>query len=341
MNQRLTIADVADLAGVSYQTVSRVINNKPDVSSTTRQRVLGIIDETGYRPSYLARGLATARTATIGLVVPDISNPYFSDLARGVEQAGQAHGYSVLLCNTDEDPEREIEVLKMLDEKQVDGVIVSGLRQDSVNLQRALSRFRAVVLVNRHLNGKTIPAVIVDDVAGGYLATEHLLKLGRTMIGYVAGPKNAYSGIHRARGYRQALDEAGIVSEAGWVQHCAPTVAGGEEATRILLSDYPDLSALFCYNDLVAVGALRACAALGQRVPEDIAIVGYDDIMLAALVSPALTTCRIPRSKMGSQAMTMLLACIDGGGESCGEIVFAPELIVRVSAPASTQQEEA
>jgi len=186
-----------------------------------------------------------------------------------------------------------------------------------------------------------MPAVIVDDVAGGYLATQHLLNLGCSAIGYVAGPKNAYSGIHRARGYRQALDEVGIVSEAGWVQNCAPTVAGGEEATRILLDAFPEISALFCYNDLVAVGALRTCAALGRRVPEDIAIVGYDDIMLAALVSPALTTCRIPRSEMGSQAMTMLLACIDDGVEPCGEIVVAPELIVRASAPTHPRQGEA
>jgi len=341
VNQRLTIAGVADLAGVSYQTVSRVINNKPDVSLSTRQRVLGIIDETGYRPSHLARGLATARTATVGLVVPDISNPYFSDLARGVELAGHALGYSVLLCNTDEDPEREIEVLNILDEKQVDGVIVSGLRQDNADLQRALSRFRGVVLVNRHLDGMTMPAVIVDDIGGGYMATRHLLNLGRTAIGYIAGPTNSYSGDRRAQGYRRALEEAGFVHEIGRVQHCAPTVAGGEEATCALLGAYPELSALFCYNDLVAVGALRACAALGRRVPDDMAIVGFDDIMLAALVSPALTTCGVPRSEMGSQAMTMLLACINDGGEPRDEIVVAPELIVRSSAPAPDHRENA
>lgn len=329
--RRVTIDDVAKLAGVSYQTVSRVINDKPDVSAATRQRIQNIIAETGYRPSHIARSLATARTATIGLVVPDISNPFFSAIARGVEQVAAAQGYTVLLCSTGEDASRELDVLHMLDERYVDGVIVCGLREEDALLQQALSPFRAVVLVNRRLAGETIPAIMVDDVLGGYVATQHLLQLGHTAVGFMAGPTTSYSGAKRRQGYNQALAEAGIVRQDGWIQHCIPTVAGGEAAARQLLASHPELSALFCYNDLVAVGAMRHCMTAGWRVPEEIAIVGFDDIMLAGLISPALTTCHVPRVEMGSQAVSMLFDCMKDDPGACQEIVVDPELVVRAS----------
>lgn len=338
----MTIDDVAKLAGVSYQTVSRVINNKPYVSTATRQRVQEVIAETGYRPSPIARSLATSRTATIGLVVPDISNPYFSAVARGVEQVAYAHNYNVLLCNTGEDASRELEVLHTLDERFVDGVIACGLRQEDKPLQEALVNFRAIVLVNRRFVHKADPAIMIDDVLGGYIATQHLLQIGHRAVGFMAGPTNSYSGVRRLQGYEQALAEWSIDRQPGWIQHCIPTVAGGEAAAQSLFADHPELSALFCYNDLVAVGVLRHCAATGRRVPEDMAIVGYDDIMLAAMVSPPLTTCHVPREKMGSWAVSMLLAYINDENEKPGEMVVTPELVVRASTlgmgtPVSTQ----
>ncbi len=332
--RRVTIDDVADLAGVSYQTVSRVINNRPDVRDATREHVQKVIDETGYRPSHIARSLVTARTATIGLVVPDISNPFFSAIARGAEQVASANCYTILLCNTGEDASREIEVLNMLHERYVDGVIVCGLRQEELPLQTALSQFRAVVLVNRRLEGIRFPAVLVDDLLGGYLASQHLIKMGHTAIGFVAGPITSYSGIKRLQGYEQALAEAGIESQDDWVQHCLPTLEDGEKAAHLLLNTRPELSALLCYNDLVALGALRYCAASGRSVPEDIAIAGFDDIMLASVVSPALTTCHAPREELGSLAVSMLLDCINDEVEKCDEIVVKPELIIRASTSA-------
>ena len=332
MNQRrMTISDVAELAGVSYQTVSRVINNKPDVSASTRQRIQDIIAETGYRPSRIARSLVTAHTATIGLIVPDISNPFFSAIARGVEQVASAQGYTVILCSTSEDVSRELEILHMLDERYVDGVIVCGLREEDTLLQKALSPFRAVVLVNRRLADETIPAIMVNDVLGGYMAVQHLLKLGHTDIGFMAGPISSYSSARRLQGYEQALAEAGIVHPTDWVQHCIPTVAGGETAAHSLLTNHPELSALFCHNDLVAVGAMRNCMATGRRVPEDMAIVGFDDIMLASLMSPSLTTCHVPRVEIGSQAVSMLFDCMKDDVGRCQEIVIDPELVVRAS----------
>ncbi len=333
--RRVTIDDVAELAGVSYQTVSRVINNRPDVRDATRERVQQVIDETGYRPSHIARSLVTARTATIGLVVPDISNPFFSAIARGAEQVASANKYIILLCNTGEDASREIEVLNMLHERYVDGVIVCGLRQKEAPIQTALSQFRAVVLVNRRFKEIRFPAVLVDDLLGGYLASQHLIKMGHTAIGFVAGPFTSYSGIKRLQGYEQALAEAGIEPEDDWVQHCLPTVEDGEKAAHLLLNKRPELSALLCYNDLVALGALRYCAASGRSVPEDIAIAGFDDIMLASVVSPALTTCHAPRKELGSMAVSMLLDCINDQEDKCDEIVVKPELVIRASTSAT------
>lgn len=329
--RRVTIDDVADLAGVSYQTVSRVINNRPDVREATRQRVQEVIDETGYRPSHIARSLATSRTSTIGLVVPDISNPFFAVIARGAEQVATERDYTILLSSTNEDVSREVEVLNMLDERYVDGVIVCGFRQKDELLQEALSHFKAVVLVNRRLDGEVLPAVLVDDALGGYLVTRHLLQEGHTAVGFLAGPSNSYSGAGRLRGYEQALAEAGITPEKGWVKHCTPTVYHGQEAACELLETRRELSALFCFNDLVALGALRGCDALGFRVPADVAIAGFDDIMLAGVVSPALTSCRVPREEMGRLAASMLLDCIDKGAGCCSEIVVKPELAVRSS----------
>ncbi|MDX1412969.1 MAG: LacI family DNA-binding transcriptional regulator [Candidatus Promineifilaceae bacterium] len=332
--RRVTISDVAELAGVSYQTVSRVINDSPNVSSETRRRVQEVISDTGYRPSHIARSLVSARTATLGLVIPDISNPFFSALARGADQIASENEYSILLANTGEDASREQSLLNLLNERYVDGVIVCGSRLDDTSLFETLSPFEAAVLVNRRLEEEFVPAVVVDDVAGGRLITDHLLQMGHRAIGFVAGPRASYSGQQRLLGYRSSLAAAGIEPMPLWVQHCLPTTDAGEQATRQLLKSCPEITALFCYNDLVALGALRYCASTDRMVPSDISIAGYDDIMLANVVSPALTTCHVPRFEVGRLAASMLLDCIEKRVENCSEILIQPELIVRESTAA-------
>jgi len=327
------MADVAREAGVSLMTVSRVINNKGDVSPTTRQHVLEVVEQLGYRPSGIARGLATHRTGTLGLVVIDVANPFFADVARGAEQQAYAEGYNVFLCNTDEDPLREVAVLQSLEEKRVDGVVLCSSRLDESELQAALAPHPAAVLVNRRLEGNGAGSVLIDDETGGWMATQHLLHVGHQAIGFLAGPPASHSGRERAKGYRAALAAAGLSYNPTWTSHCSPVVQGGQETAGELLTTYPELTALFCYNDLVAVGALRACADLGRRVPDDLAIVGFDDISLAALVTPPLTTCRVPRHELGAQAMQLLLNQIDGCLEGYEEVVFRPELVIRASAP--------
>jgi LacI family transcriptional regulator len=346
--KRATIEDVARAAGVSRQTVSRAINDLGEISPRTRARVLRIAEEMGYRPSSIARGLATRRTRTLGLVIPDVANPFFSDVARGAEHEGYAGGYNVFLCNTDEDPERELAVLRSLEEKRVDGVVLCSSRLDDDELRQVVARQSAVVLVNRRLeparaeNG--VGTVMLDDVAGGRMATQHLVDGGHRAVGFLAGPPASRSGRSRAEGYRAACTAADLSYSPTWTVPCPAGVDGGHQAARDLLTARPELTALFCYNDLVAVGALRACAGLGRQVPDDLALVGFDDIMLAALVTPPLTTCHVPRYELGVQAMRLLLNQIGGcpdranqGPEAeqnpCAEIVLRPELVVRASAP--------
>lgn len=327
------MADVARGAGVSLMTVSRVINDKEGVSAVTRQRVLDQIELLGYRPSSIARGLATRRTGTLGLVVPDVANPFFADVAQGVEHVAYAEGYNVFLCNTEEDPKRELAVLDSLEEKRVDGLVLCSSRLGEDNLRAVVSRHPTVVLVNRKLVEEGLHSVLLDDEAGGRLSAQSLLKAGHRAFGFLAGPAVSHSGRERARGHRAALAEAGLAHDARRVRHCAPDVRGGQEAARELLSVHPGITALLCYNDLVAVGALQACAELGRQVPQDVAVVGFDDIPLAALVSPALTTCRVPRYELGTESVRLLLSQIDGCSDGCEEIVLQPELVLRSSAP--------
>jgi len=333
MAKRVTIVDVAREAGVSVMTVSRAINNKDGISEATRLRIKAIAEELGYRPSDIARSLVIDRTGTIGLVVMDNSNPFYSEVARGVEHEAYARGYNVFLCNTEEDPEREFTVLRSLEEKRVDGVILCTPRLDEDMLQTALKQHAAVVMINRRLPGQKFGSVVLNDERGGQLATEHLLSRGHKNIGFLAGPKRSSASPRRAKGYRAALEAAGITPRPEWEQHCIPMVATAREEACNLIMRQLELTAIFCFNDLCAVGALQACATLGRRVPDDVAIVGYDDIPLAELVTPALTTCHIPKYEIGSQAMQLLLNHINGCEEACEDVVIEPELIIRASAP--------
>jgi len=330
---RITMADVAREAGVSLMTVSRVINNKGDVSAETRQQVLEIIERLGYRPSGVARSLATQRTGTLGLVVPDVGNPFLSGVARGAEDQAYTEGYNVLLCNTNEDPQREIAALQSLEEKRVDGLVLCSSRLAETLLQPLLARHPAAVLVNRRLRGNGIGAVLINDEAGCRMAAEHLLQAGHRAIGFLAGPAASYSGQQRALGYRAALAAASLPYDSTRVRNCTAFVEGGLAAARELLVAHPELTALVCYNDLVAVGTLQACAELGRRVPDDLAVTGFDDIPLMDQITPALTTCHVPRHDMGAQAMRLLLDCINGRLEGCRDIVLPVELVIRASAP--------
>ena len=331
MTRRTTMSDVAREAGVSLMTVSRVLNRKGEVSPETRQRVLDVIARLDYRPSGVARSLVTQRTHTIGLVVPDNANPFFSEVARGVEHAAYAEGYNVFLCNTDEELPRERAVLHSLEEKRVDGLVLCSSRLEDDELGSVIARHPAVVLVNRRLEG--VAAVLMDDELGGRMATEHLLRTGRRRVGFLSGPTASRSGRQRVTGYLAAFDAADLPHSSAWMRPCAPTVEGGRQVARELLAAHPGLTAVLCYNDLVAVGALQACAELNCAVPDQLAVAGFDDIPLAALVTPSLTTCRAPRYELGCEAMRLLLDRISASSPEHAAVVLQPQLVVRASAP--------
>jgi LacI family transcriptional regulator len=330
-HNRVTIADVAQAAGVSTQTVSRVINGKSELSPGTRAHVLSVIERLGYRPSSIARGLATSRTHTLGLVVPDIANPFFPELARGAEDAAREHGYGVFVCNTGERPDQEAAALDLLHDRRVDGIIVSSSRLPDDRLHPLLARGRAAVLVNRPAPPAIASTVRVDDADGTRQAVAHLLARGRRSLALINGPATSYSAGERARGFAAALETAGIVARPELQVRCQPDHTGGFAAVHALLAAQPQIDALVCYNDLVAVGALQACAALERRVPDDVAVIGCDDILLAALVTPALTTVRVDKRALGAAALDLLLARIAGRVDHAAR-VLAPTLIVRASA---------
>jgi len=340
MSKRVNIADVAREAGVSVQTVSRALNNKGEISAETRERVLGIVERLGYRPNTLARGLVTQKTSTLGLVVPDIANPFFSEVARGAEDTAHGAGFSLLLCNTMENPTREVDALRTLEAQRVDGIILCSSRLSEEEFHAMLARLPAVILVNRESSRNDLKSVCIDDEAGARCATQHLLHSGHRSIAFLAGPPASHSGRRRAQGYQRALSEAEIPIDPELSAVCTPHLEGGYNAVRQLLSCRPEIDAFFCYNDLVAVGALQACAAQGRRVPEDIAVVGCDDILLAGLVTPPLTTLRSDKRGLGAEAVRLLLRRLTGCADGCENVVLQPELIVRASAPNYTKLDE-
>lgn len=318
-------------------TVSRALNKKDGISPETRTLVLDIIEKLGYRPSSIARSLVTQRTGTIGLVVPDISNPYFSGIAHGVADIANEEGLSVLLCDTEEEPQRELDSLAVLEEKQVEGLLIAAPRQQSERLVPLLKRHPNVVVINRIFNEtpefNASGYVINDDLAGGKLATRLLIEKGHRVIGFLAGPSTSYGSSRRHSGYRITLEEAGLCYEPNHIRYCPPTVRGGREAAIQLLEEHPQITALFCFNDMVAIGALQAGIQLGRRIPEDLSLVGYDDIPMASWVTPALTTCSVPFEEMGRLATKLLIAHICDCADGCESTVLTPDLIIRASTP--------
>lgn len=337
MAQRVTMYDVAREAGVSLMTVSRVINDKGEISLETRQRVQEVINKLGYRPSGIARSLAGGQTYTIGLIVPDIANPYFSGIAHGVTSVAYIEGFGVLLCDCEEDSNRELIMLDILEEKRVDGVIVASPRTNTDELLPVLARHSNVVVVNRLFDNsdesKSWGYVLNDDKNGSYNIIKHLLNLGHRAIGFLAGPKKSYGSMRRLQGYKLAFEEEGLTYPDALIRHCAPTVDGGRTVAIQLLHEHPEITALFCFNDLVAIGVLQCCHQLGKRIPDCLAIFGYDDIPMASWVMPSLSTCQVNFEEMGKEATRLLINHISDCPEECENIVMQPRLIIRESAP--------
>jgi len=305
-----TIADVARRAGVSTATVSRVLAGLGRASPETQARVLAAARYLDYRPSAVARALKRRSTLTFGLIVTDIENPYFPQLVRAVEDAARAEGYSVLLCNADDDPEREAFYLELLVERRVDGLIIAASSLGVRHIEWLAAPPLPVVLVNTDAPDVDLPSITSDNRDGGRQSAVHLLELGHRRFGYLMPPPRNVDAPVRLAGVRDALSEAGLSQERLVVVAGAPLVGGGEAATFELLDRAPGTTAIIGYNDLMAIGSMRAVRQRGLRVPQDVSVVGFDDVALAAYVDPPLTTIAQSTAEMGRWAVDWLTGAL-------------------------------
>jgi DNA-binding LacI/PurR family transcriptional regulator len=332
---RVSIKDIAEAAGVSHSTVSRALSDSPLVKAETKARIQRLAQEMGYSPDAIARSLVTQRTRTVGVVVTTITDPFVAEVVQGVEDMAQENDYSVILASSASEPQRELAAVEMLRTKRVDSVIVTSSRVGALYLEHLERIGVPVVLVNNHneQSGRYTFSVSVDNQHGGHLATSHLIERGHRHIGYVSGPADHSDDAERRAGYRQALDKAGIPFDPAWALPGNGRLDGGERALRTLARLAEPPTAVFCYNDMTAIGLISAARQAGLSVPGDLAVVGFDDIPLAAHVYPSLTTVAQPQRDMGRQAMNMALALMtaDDSTPPFSDIVVKGKLVVRES----------
>ena len=332
MDQKMiTMNDVAEAAGVSRQTVSRVINNKGEISPATRQHVMDVIQKLGYRPNRAARGLVMQRTNTVGLIIPDITNPFFSEVARGVQDLARTKDYNVFMGSTDEEPKETVRTLQSLAAQAVDGIIIFSHPLSNEDLESFVNSFRPIVTINLPFKHSSVSMITVDNYQGAKLAVNHLVEQGHTAIAMLTGNSASFQKIRRVNGYHDALAAHSLPVNQDWIIPCIPDMVNGHKAARQLLANNPEITAIFAYNDLLALGALRACHELGRRVPQNCAVIGFDDVQLASMVTPSLTTIHYDKYDVGQKAMSRLFEMIENPEGDFPPIKINVDLIVRES----------
>jgi LacI family transcriptional regulator len=335
-----TLEEVAKLAGVSRSTVSRVVNQHPNVRPEVRERVWEVIRKIGYQPHAAARSLATRRTRVIGLIIPQavttlFTDPYFPILMRSIADACSAHNYHLMLSlfshRRVQDSRVRVDMLyqQLLRSRYLDGVVVSSAPLDDPIFPRLLEDGVPFIIVGRYPHERA-NYVDVDNVVGARMAVEHLLRLGHERVATITGPLNMCAGQDRLEGYRQALAARGIPVDEDLIAEGDFTEQGGQAAMRRLLPHRP--TAVFAASDMMAAGAIKVLREAGLRVPEDVAVVGFDDIPLASMVEPPLTTVRQPIEQLGSMAVELLVSLMENPGEeTVHRVVLPTELVIRAS----------
>lgn len=326
-----TMKQVAEKAGVSTSTVSHVINNTRVVSDDVRERVLAVIQELRYIPSAVARSLKNDKTHTIGMMIPNNSNPYFAELIQGIEDSAFRLGYNIILCNAYDDAKKQAAYLRVLMEKRIDGLILvaSGDDEELAEILRGMPMPK--VVVDREVSGVDADFIEADHDRGGYLATKYLIGLGHREIACVSGPMHLVPSRDRVAGYQRALREAGIAPNSHFLVHSDFTSEGGYTAFKHLLGLAHRPTAVFAGNDLMAFGGMCAANEAGVRVPEDLSVIGYDDIALASFSTPRLTTMAQPKYEMGETIARILVERIQGGHQPVRREMFKPVLVERQS----------
>ncbi|MBD0380934.1 LacI family DNA-binding transcriptional regulator [Paenibacillus sedimenti] len=333
----ITVYDIAKEANVSVSTVSRVLNDTAPVKKSTKDKIMQIIDKYQFQPNALARSLLKKETGTIGMIMPDITNPFFPEVFLGAESEARIKGYTFFLCNTSGDSARESEYLSILSEKRVDGIIFMGGR---INLARCkpelvkevtdISSRIPVVLVNGQLPNSNIVRVSTDEAKGARLVTQHLIDLGHKDIGFIGGVDHMSTTIQKVKAFKSQLEDSGLVYQPDWVLHGSFSVRSGEELMKKMIEMKKRPTAIFCVNDFTAVGAIKAVSEHGMKIPDDFSIVGFDDTPLATSIIPEMTTVSQKSHELGKTAVQILTKLLNK--EKVKRLtLLEPELMIRKS----------
>ncbi|MCM3440347.1 MULTISPECIES: LacI family DNA-binding transcriptional regulator [Bacillaceae] len=326
----MKMSDVAKLANVSPATVSRVLSNPDLVSKETREKVMEVINKVNYKPHIVARQFRTKETKIILVVVPDITSAFFSKVLRGIEHVAVQNGYQVILGDTENDTEREQEYINLLLQKQADGMVLLTARQDKTQLEEIAEHF-PMVLACEYMDGLNVPTVSIDNISSARKATEHLIQQGHTKIAHITGPINVILSRDRLRGFQQAMMSHDLEIDSVYIQEGDFTFESGYHQMLKLLALENPPSAVFVFNDEMAMGAIKAVKDSHLSVPEDVAVVGFDNIKMSSVIEPNLTTINQPKYEIGKKAMELLLKLINGESLQKKKFVMKDELIIRES----------
>ena len=341
---KVTMKDLAQETGLSVSVVSRVLNGKATdyrIREETQRLVQDTASRLGFSVNRVARGLRLQRSHTIGLIIPDISNSFFSKIARSVEKSARSMGYSTILCDTENDEELERHSLKLLRDQAVDGLLIAPVGTESSHIEDIQRSGMPMVLIDRFFESVDVPYVTSDNFAGAYEAVTHLIDRGHKAIVYVQGVPNSKPNLERLRGYRQALHDRGITFREDFVRGNSFDEQDGYESTHALLSHEPGPTALFVSSAVGSLGAMRACMDLGRSIPEDVSIIGFDEYPYAQLLSPPLSTIAQSTETLGERASTMLLDWLENGERPKQDaVVLDTTLVSRRSVQNVTQEIE-
>jgi LacI family transcriptional regulator len=330
--KKATIYDVAREAGVSIAAVSQVINGKGKISEVRRREISQIMERLNYRPSVIAAALTGKHTYTIGLLIPDIANPFFAEMARAIEDHGGRSGYSLVICSTDNKDDKIERYLPLLLQKSVDAIIIGTGLDNSDILLPLLLKSIPIVLIARDIPHLDLHTIIVDDYAGGRMAAEHLLQLGHRRLSIIAEDMKGLSSSERTRGVRDALHAAGLELPGAMIKASRNDSLNEVKQTALELLELPEPpTAIFCCNDLLAIGALQAAKELGLKVPEQLSIIGFDNTILTEVTEPALTTIAQPIELMGRLTIELVIAMLGKEEPAAKRTVLQPKLVIRKS----------
>lgn len=328
----VTLKDIGKEVGVSATTVSRALNNKPDISYQVKQKIKEVAERLGYSPNALARSLKAKKTSSIGVLIADIADPFFAPIVKGIENTARQMGYSIILCDTGEEYEQEKLAVQMMLEKRVDGLLITPCQTeygDILELERKKVPF---VLLGRHFDVVESDYVITDEIEGAFLATDYLIKKGHKKILFINGPNYISSAKERLVGYKRALQEHAILFDKSLVKEGALKMEDGYRIMKEILSAGTKFTAVFAYCDFVVLGIMQALEEAKLKIPENIAIVGYDDVVFAGFLQVPLTTVHIPKYELGKEAMKLLKKKIDEEIEEPQAVILETKLVIRKSA---------